>query len=205
MTVARLSSSMIGASAVTFGLAFLMQGLVVFRDDLGLNDSPARPMPRILEDIDETEPVKTDWSVKIPQQLVPPKIEPEPIPGVPNDPTKVGISPPHVPSATEDLGPTLSGLADGNALPIVRVQPVYPRKALALGIEGYAVVSLTVNPDGTVDPRSIIILEAEPAGYFERAARDAAMKFKYKPRVVDGTAVPATGVQYKFTFALGSD
>ena len=38
------------------------------------------------------------------------------------------------------------GLApsDGEYLPIVKVQPVYPRRALSRGIEGYVIVEFTV-------------------------------------------------------------
>lgn len=203
MTVARLSTSMIGASAVTFGLAFLMQGLVVFRDEVDLSDGPLRPMPQVFQHIVEPVPVKNDWAVEVPPTVIPPTTDPDPEKRAPTIDTTFSVTPPEAPPLGTETGPELGGLVDGNALPIVRVQPVYPRRALTQGVEGYAVVSLTINPDGTVDPSSIVILEAEPAGYFERAARDAAAKFKYKPRVVDGVAIPASGVQYKFTFALG--
>jgi protein TonB len=37
---------------------------------------------------------------------------------------------------------------------------------------------------------------------FHRASVDAALKFKYKPRVIDGTAVEVPGVQNQFTYAI---
>jgi periplasmic protein TonB len=90
--------------------------------------------------------------------------------------------------------------SDGEYLPIVKVAPVYPRRALSRGIEGYVIVEFTVTKQGTVrDPQ---VLKAEPESLFERAAMDAALKFKYKPRVVNGEAVEVAGVQNKISFQI---
>ena len=47
-----------------------------------------------------------------------------------------------------------SGLAldagDGEYLPIVKVQPIYPRRALQRGIQGYVIVEFTVTKNGSV-------------------------------------------------------
>jgi len=37
---------------------------------------------------------------------------------------------------------------------------------------------------------------------FDRAAENAALKFKYKPKIVDGEPVETAGVQNKITFQL---
>jgi protein TonB len=64
---------------------------------------------------------------------------------------------------------------DGEYLPIVKVAPVYPRRALSRGIEGFVIVEFTVTTSGTVEtPR---VLQAEPEEIFNRAAMDAATKF----------------------------
>ncbi|MGB2709651.1 MAG: energy transducer TonB, partial [Pseudoalteromonas nigrifaciens] len=90
--------------------------------------------------------------------------------------------------------------SDGEYLPIVKVAPVYPRRALSRGIEGYVIVEFTVTKQGTVrDPQ---VLKAEPESLFDRAAMDAALKFKYKPRVVNGEAVEVAGVQNKISFQI---
>ncbi|MBS3797608.1 MULTISPECIES: energy transducer TonB [unclassified Pseudoalteromonas] len=104
-------------------------------------------------------------------------------------------------SADVDLG---NGLAlessDGEYLPIVKVSPVYPRRALSRGIEGYVIVEFTVTKQGTVrDPK---VLKAEPESIFDRAAMDAALKFKYKPRIVNGEAVEVGGVQNRISFEI---
>jgi len=89
---------------------------------------------------------------------------------------------------------------DGDYLPIVKVAAVYPRRAQARGIEGYVVVEFTVTKTGAVT--SPVVVQAEPEGVFERAALDAVVKFKYKPRVVDGVAMSVAGVQNKISFEI---
>lgn len=90
--------------------------------------------------------------------------------------------------------------SDGDYLPIVKVAPIYPRRAQSRGIEGYVLVEFTVTTNGSV--RDPIVIEAQPEGVFNRAAIDAALKFKYKPRVVDGTATEVAGVQNKISFEI---
>jgi len=90
--------------------------------------------------------------------------------------------------------------ADGDYLPIVKVAPIYPRRAQSRGLEGYVVVEFTVTKNGSV--RDPFVVEAKPEGVFDRAAMDAALKFKYKPRVVDGSATEVAGVQNKISFEI---
>ena len=90
--------------------------------------------------------------------------------------------------------------SDGEYLPIVKVAPIYPRRAQTRGIEGYCIVEYTVTKNGSIrDPQAI---DCQPAGIFERASLKASLKFKYKPRVVDGEAIEVAGVQNKFTYEL---
>ena len=89
---------------------------------------------------------------------------------------------------------------DGDYLPIVKVAAVYPRRAQSRGIEGYVVVEFTVTKTGAVT--NPLVVKAEPEGIFDRAALDAVVKFKYKPRVVDGVAMAVAGVQNKISFEI---
>lgn len=89
---------------------------------------------------------------------------------------------------------------DGEYLPIVKVAPIYPRRAQSRGIQGYVVVEFTVTSNGSV--RDPIVVHSEPENIFDRAAVDAALKFKYKPRVVDGVPQEVAGVQNKITFEI---
>jgi len=89
---------------------------------------------------------------------------------------------------------------DGEYLPIIKVAPIYPRSAAQRGIQGFVVLEFTVTELGTViDPQ---VINAEPEGIFNRAAMDAALKFKYKPKIVDGKAVAVTGVRNIIRFEL---
>lgn len=93
------------------------------------------------------------------------------------------------------------GLGGGDYLPIVKVAPIYPQRALSRGIEGYCVVQYTVTRRGTIrDP--FIIEDQCTHSMFQRPSLQAALKFKYKPRVIDGEAVEVPGVQNKFTFVI---
>ncbi len=89
---------------------------------------------------------------------------------------------------------------DGEYLPIVKVQPIYPRRAQERGIAGYVLMEFTVTETGAVaDP---VVIEADPPGYFERAAMRAVLKFKYKPKIVNGEPVRVAGVRNLITFEL---
>jgi len=92
------------------------------------------------------------------------------------------------------------GSGDGDYLPIVKVAPIYPRRAQSRGIEGYAIVEFTVTTNGSV--QNPVVVESNPEGVFDRAAMDAALKFKYKPRVVDGVAMAVSGVRNKISFQI---
>ena len=50
--------------------------------------------------------------------------------------------------------------------------------------------------------RDPIPVDCQPEGVFESASVKASLKFKYKPRVVDGEPIEVAGVQNKFTYEL---
>lgn len=114
-----------------------------------------------------------------------------------------------------DVGGGGFGISDGEYLPIVKVQPQYPRRALSRGMTGWVIVEFTVTEQGTVSNPIVIEncgwiqtarKEGEcfdsPNSVFDRAAVNAAEKFKYKPKVIDGNPVETAGVQNKITFEL---
>jgi protein TonB len=93
------------------------------------------------------------------------------------------------------------GVGDGDYLPIVKVAPIYPQRALLRGIEGYCVVQYMVTRQGTI--RDPFVIEDQCTNLmFHRPSLQAALKFKYKPRVIDGQAVEVPGVQNKFTYVI---
>ena len=80
-----------------------------------------------------------------------------------------------------------------------RVQPDYPSKARRMNMQGRVMVRLVVDTTGS--PQSCTILSADPPGYFEEAALEAARKTRFIPGKIAGKAVN-TIVHLPFAFAL---
>lgn len=91
------------------------------------------------------------------------------------------------------------GTGDGEYLPIVKVAPVYPRQALIRGIEGDCLVKYTVTGSGTVKNVEVIEDKCDDP-LFYRPSREAALRFRYKPRIIDGEAVEVKGVYNRFFY-----
>ena len=192
------------AAVMTGALFYTMQGLVGGEGDIELDPENQPRIIDYVQGIDEPEVIKNDWTVEEPEVIEPPKQDPLPPVDWENsngDRIGGGFESPSPHEPTPEL--PRFGQADGDYLPLVVVQPAYPNRAQGRGIEGYVVVELTVAADGSVPAGSIRIVTAEPKGYFERAAKKAATKFKYKPKIVDGVARPVHGVRYQFSFNLG--
>ena len=98
------------------------------------------------------------------------------------------------------------------ARPLFKVQPVYPRRAQEIGIEGYVIVTFTITKSGTVKNPYIVEGQCRSAKNRDGAYNDcstfnstslrAAEKLKYLPAVRDGRAVAVTDVQHKFTYEI---
>ena len=129
----------------------------------------------------------------------PPETPPQDMDNIDPDAPSVNVAPPVVDANTDIGGPGGMNIAEGDYLPIVRVAPVYPARALSRGLEGYVDMQFTVTTTGTVkDP----IVLFSTSSLFERAATRAVLKFKYKPRVVDGVPVEVPGVKTRITFQI---
>lgn len=83
--------------------------------------------------------------------------------------------------------------AEGDALPIVRIQPQYPRQALMEGIEGWVKLEFTITEDGAVS--DVVVIDADPPRIFDRNAIRAVLRWKFKPRIVDGKPIRRRGSQ----------
>ncbi len=146
-------------------------------------------------------------------QKVRKKPPPPPPPKEPPPPPKMQISQPEqvvqnipqldIPSLDVPFGttggPFLGGFAkvdrteEGDIIPLVRIQPQYPREAAIRRLEGWVKVEFTITAAGTVSsPR---VVESEPSRVFDREAIRAILKWKFKPRVVDGVAVDRRATQ----------
>ncbi len=94
------------------------------------------------------------------------------------------------------------GISDGEYLPIVRVAPVYPARPAARGLEGHVIVRYAVTATG--ETRDVEVIESTST-LFERAAVEAARKFRYRPRIIDGQPVEVPGVTSRIAFELPED
>ena len=83
--------------------------------------------------------------------------------------------------------------SEGDVIPIVRIDPQWPREALIEGTEGWVEVEFTILPDGSVeDP---VVIDSDPPRLFDRNAMRAILRWKFKPRIVNGEAVSRRAAQ----------
>lgn len=197
--IARYATSIALGTAVTFALLFIMQLLIATGRAALTESSKFRIVDFVRvqqEDIIET---KKDKPEKPPEPEQPPPDMPQPdLDNFDANAQAIQIAAPNI-STSVSVGGVGIGVSDGEYLPIVKVAPIYPRRAQSRGIEGYVIVEFTVTRTGTV--RDVTVVESSNS-IFERAATAAALKFKYKPRVIDGEPVEVPGVRNKITFQL---
>ncbi len=106
------------------------------------------------------------------------------------------FSPPDAQSLLSSLeAPGLAGKSGNNtptmnpdALPLASLDPDYPRQAVNRDQSGWVKLRFTVTEQGTVD--DVRIIEANPKGVFEQAAIKAVREYRFRPRMVNGKAVP---------------
>lgn len=82
---------------------------------------------------------------------------------------------------------------DDDLIPVVRVEPKFPREALLKGISGRVKVEGTVGPDGSVV--EVHVIESIPPGLYDDSALKAIKRWKFKPKLVDGVAIARPFVQ----------
>ncbi|MGD2129704.1 MAG: energy transducer TonB [Lysobacterales bacterium] len=198
----RLIIGVVIGLVVTAALFWTMQYLIVTADR-ELNEGGSSHLVDFVR-------LKRDESVQrreLKPKKPPPPDAPPPQPPSPQldnlnpNAEKIAIQAAPVETDIEMSGGFSLGVGEGDYLPIVKVAPIYPQRALSRGIEGYCVVQYTVTRQGTIrDP--FVIEDQCTSSLFHRASVQAALKFKYKPRVIDGQAVEVPGVQNKFTYEI---
>ncbi len=78
-------------------------------------------------------------------------------------------------------------------IPLVRVKPMYPMRAASRRIQGWVKVEFIITETGAVrDPQ---VVDAKPSRIFDRAATKAILKWKFKPKIIDGRAVQQRATQ----------
>ncbi len=95
---------------------------------------------------------------------------------------------------------SMSAGSDRDVIPLVRINPDYPPRALSRGLEGWVQVQFTITPTGTV--ANAVVINAEPKNIFDDAALKAIARWRYNPKVEGGTAVERVGVQTIIRFQL---
>tara|TARA_R110002096_G_scaffold22675_38_gene72873 strand:+ start:3334 stop:3951 length:618 start_codon:yes stop_codon:yes gene_type:complete len=203
MMAVRLLVGLLLGAVVTLGLFWVMQYLIATADR-SLDDAKRGALVDFVR-VKKNEVIERK---QIKPRKPPPPDAPPPEPPAPklDDLTpsadKIAIS--AVPVETDiDLtsGGFSLGVGEGDYLPIVKVAPIYPRRAVSRGVEGFCIVEYTVTRSGTTRDARVIPGQCS-SSLFEKASVDAALKFKYKPRVIDGQAVEVPGVRNKFTYEL---
>ncbi len=198
--IGRYAFATVVGVVVTISLLFIMQ-LLIATGQKALSEPRERAQLDFVR-VKRNETLNTQEIIpekppKPPE--IPPEAPPQQMDNVdPNAPT-INVPAPQVATDTNVGGPGGMNIAEGDYLPIVRVAPVYPARALSRGLEGYVDLSFTVTTAGTV--RDPIILFST-SSLFDRAATRAVLKFKYKPRVVDGVPVDVPGVKTRITFQI---
>lgn len=186
---------------VTFGLFFLMT-ILIATGEKAFEDTEKGPSIDFVR-------VKRDESSDATERSLPQKMPPPAAPPPPPMQTSASLRPtssgiampiPQVDTGADLGGINLSAPTDGDIMPLVRVAPQYPQRAASQEIEGWVRLRLTIAADGSV--LEAVVAEADPKRIFDRAARRAAMKWKYKPKVEDGVAVIREGVYTVITFQL---
>lgn len=200
--VVRLVTGLVLGLVVTAGLFWMMQYLIDSADR-ELNEGASGHLLDFVR-------LKRDENIE--RRQLKPKKPPPPDTPPPQPPTpkldnlnpnaeKIAISAVPVNTDIEMSGGFSLGIGEGDYLPIVKVAPIYPQRALSRGVQGFCVVQYTVTRQGTTrDP--MVVESMCTSSLFHRASVQAALKFKYKPRVLDGQAVEVPGVQNKFTYEI---
>jgi protein TonB len=105
-----------------------------------------------------------------------------------------------IPQITEP-GPTTTfiGRSDGPLVNVLTVGPNYPITASQKRLEGWVIVRFDVTALGTVE--NVVVIGTSHA-VFNKPAKAAASRFRFKPRVVNGVALPVQGLMNKFVFRM---
>jgi protein TonB len=196
----RYAFSIVIGVVVTMSLLFLMQVLIATGKQALTKPRDRAKLEFVRVKRNESLNVEEFTPEKPPKPPeTPPETPPQDMDNIDPSAPSINVAPPTVATETNIGGPGGMNIAEGDYLPIVRVAPVYPARALSRGLEGYVDLSFTVTTTGTV--RDPVVLFST-SSLFERAAIRAVLKFKYKPRVVDGVPVDVPNVKTRISFQI---
>lgn len=199
----RLIVSILLGATVTFALFVLMAKLIE-NSQRPADEVPLTPVIDIVMDEpeDSTEVRQRVPPPPPPPPQQPPKIEPQEPESSEPDAGAVSFNMPGVDLGGNsiDIGSPGALQRDGEATPIVRIEPRYPIQAARDGKEGWVRLSFTINEVGGVE--DVQVIEAQPKRVFDREARRALRKWKYKPKIVEGKPVKQFNMKVQLDFKL---
>jgi protein TonB len=199
----RLLLSLIVGAVITFFLYVLM-AFLVDGDDTFTNAKK----DSIVIEINSTPPEsKAQTRTRVPPPPPPPPPEPPKQQVVSesntNDAGSIGFNAPTVDVGGVSTGlgdPSAALMRDGDATPIVRIEPKYPVQAARDGINGWVQLRFSIMEDGSVD--EIEVIDAQPKRVFDREAIRALKRWKYSPKIENGKALKQTGQKVQLDFNL---
>ncbi len=201
--LARLPVSLLLGVVITLTLFWTMQYLIETADRTLEEGRTGQLLDFVRLKREEIVERKRDKPKKPPPAEAPPPEPPTPrLDSLDPKAEKIAISAAPVETQIDLTGGGFSlGIGEGDYLPLVKVAPIYPRRATTRGIEGYCIVEYTVTPQGSTEDVRVIETECTHQ-IFKKPSVQAAFKFKYKPRVIDGQAIRVPGVRNRFTYQL---
>jgi len=194
---ARYASAVTTGTLVTLSLLYAMQGLIDLQPGAGSTIQPGDFVKWIHLPRDEAPPPSPE------PDFDKHTLSEAPLPPVGRISTGRGegfyIAVPQ--SGPPEVDATLGGLSDPDSplISIVRVQPTYPANQQARGIEGWVDVRFDVMTNGLV---TNIQVTRSSHKAFEKAAIQAAQRFRFKAPVVNGVPQVAQGIDYRFRFEM---
>lgn len=199
----RLIVSILLGAGITFALFVLMAELIA---NSSMPADKSKPAPVI--DIVMTKPdSQTQVRNRVPPPPPPPPQQPpklDPVQPESSDSNAnaltFNVPGVDVGGASVDIGAPGAMMRDGEATPIVRIEPKYPMQAARDGKEGWVQLSFTINEVGGVD--DIEVIDSEPKRIFDREARRALSRWKYKPKIVNGKPVKQRNMKVQLDFKL---
>ncbi|WP_448550293.1 energy transducer TonB [Thalassotalea fusca] len=189
-----------GAGLITFAL-FVLMATLVSQQQAGLTKTPPYVPVTVMQAPPESTVNKMIRSLpKIPE-VQPPQVQTTTFASETQSTVDYNYEP-----VDMDIGGSIGGIAkfagmsEGEARPIVRTNPTYPMDAARKGIEGWVILSFDINEIGEVF--NVAVQEAEPKRVFDRAAKQALRKWKYRAKVVDGKPVIQQGMTVQLDFTM---
>ena len=195
--VRRYGTALLVSTGVTIGLFTLMRVLIA-SGDMELDEDAANRIIELVTVDTQDELQRKERVERPPEAEKPPEIS---TPQTTAFNTNAGGVSFNFNTGDQQVNTGGDFIGDGEYLPIAIIAPQYPQRAQERGIEGYALLEFTVTTQGTVE-NPVILDEQPPGAGFGQAAMRAAPKFKYQPRIINGTPVAVEGVRYQFLFEL---